>query len=56
MNEQHTAVNISKKLLAIFEEFGIASKIWMLLTDGAKNMIKLEKVPTHNVNMLFREP
>ena len=29
-------------LLSIFEEYGIAGKIWIALTDGAKNMVKLE--------------
>lgn len=29
--------------MEIFKEFGIESKVWIMLTDGAKNMIRLEK-------------
>ena len=41
-NEKKSAKNIADKLLSIFEEFDIAGKVWMMETDGAKNMIKLE--------------
>ena len=29
-------------LMSIFKEYGIESKIWIMITDSAKSMIKLE--------------
>ena len=37
-NSSHNAENLSSKLIEILDEFGIAGKAWILLTDSAKNM------------------
>ena len=41
-NSKKTAANIAEKLLEIFQEFKIEEKVWLVLTDSAANMIKME--------------
>ena len=40
MDTRHTSENLEAELRAIFQEFNIEDKVWMITTDSAKNMEK----------------
>ena len=39
-NVSHSGLNIAQKLMVIMDSFGIRRKVWVVLTDGARPMIK----------------
>ena len=54
MDTRHTSENLEAELRAIFQEFNIEDKVWMITTDSAKNMEKCTYL--FNKFILCKEP